>query len=116
MGTFVRRGVRRSAPRARPVAIPDDLGRADVSRSSGRVVLPLRVRWSGPPRSYDLADRRDRLLVYEQAMTDATDDDVRAFIDVDERAALRDDLVLPRHVRRARAAWLRQRRGVMLPC
>jgi len=45
-------------------------------------------------------------------MTEGTDDDVRAFIDVDEVVALWDDLV----VRRAWAAWLRQRRGVTLPC
>ena len=64
--------------------------------------MPLRVRWSGPvTRTYDLADRRKRLLVYEQVMTEGTDDDVRAFIDVDEVVALWDDLVVPRHVRRA---------------
>lgn len=73
-------------------------------------MLPSRVRWSGPPRTYDLDDRRDRLLVYEQVMTEGTDD-VRAFIDVDEVVALWDDLVLPRHVGRAWAAWLRQRRA-----
>jgi hypothetical protein len=44
--------------------------------------------------------------VYEQVMTEGTDDDVRAFIDVGEMTALWDDLVLPRQVRRAWAEWL----------
>ena len=116
MGTFVRRRSAQVGPGARPVAIPDDLGASDVSRVSGRVVLPLRVRWSGPPRTYDLSNRRDRLLVYEQVMTEGTDDDVRAFIDVDEVVALWDDLVVPRHVRGAWAEWLRRRRGLTLSC
>ena len=78
--------------------------------------MPQRVRWSGPQRTYDLADRHDRLLVYEQVMTEGTDDDVRAFIDVDEVVALWGELVLPRHVRRAWGAWLRRMRGVTLSC
>ncbi len=49
-------------------------------------------------------------------MTEGADDDVRAFIDVDEVVALWDELVLPRHVRRTWAAWLHQRRGLTLPC
>jgi hypothetical protein len=70
------------------VAIPEDLGTSAATRSSGRVVLSLRVRWSGPPRTYDLGELQDRLLVYEQVMTEGTDDDVRAFIDVGEMIAL----------------------------
>lgn len=75
---------------------------------------PLQVRWSGPPRSYNLADRANRLLVYEQVMIEGLDDDVRAFIDVDEVVTLWDDLVLPRHVRRAWVVWLRRRLDVTL--
>lgn len=103
-------------PAARPVAIPDDLGAPATAPAEGAVVLPLRVRWSGPPRSYDLANRRHRLLVYEQVMTEGTDDDVRRFVDVDEVIALWSELVLPRHVRRAWAAWLQERRDIAMPC
>ena len=81
-------------PAARPVAIPDDVDRRDARRASGVVVLPLRVRWSGPPRRYDLAQRADRALVYEQVLTEGTDDDVRWFVDVDQLIELRSDLVL----------------------
>jgi hypothetical protein len=106
MGTFVTTRSEQVGPAARPVAIPEDLGTSAATRSSGRVVLSLRVRWSGPPRTYDLGELQDRLLVYEQVMTEGTDDDVRAFIDVGEMTALWDDLVLPRQVRRAWAEWL----------
>ena len=115
VGTFATTRSAEVGPAARPVAIPPDL---DVSRvvEGGVVELPLRVRWSGPPRAYDLADRSDRSLVYEQVMTEGTADDVRRFIDVDEVVALWDDLVLPRHVRRAWAMWLRERRDLTLSC
>jgi hypothetical protein len=116
MGSFVTSRSERDGPAARPVAIPEDLDTTHTPRPSGQVELPLRVRWSGPPRTYDLGDRHDRLFVYEQVMTEGTDDDVRAFIDVDEVLAMWDELVLPRHVRRAWAAWLRRQRGVTLPC
>ena len=116
MGTFETTRSAQIGPAARPVAIPGDLGECDGSKSSGSVALPLRVRWSGPLRTYDLADRQDRLLAYEQVMAEGTEDDVRAFIDVDEVVALWDDLVLPRHVRRAWATWLNRRRGLTLPC
>ena len=55
-------------------------------------------------------------MAYEQVMAEGTEEDVRAFIDVDEVVALWDDLVLPRHVRRAWASWLNRRRGLTMPC
>lgn len=103
-------------PATRPVSIPDDVDTTRRRVVGGRVELPLRVRWSGPPRIYDLEDRHDRLMVYEQVMAEGTDDDVRSFIDVDEVVELWDELVLPRHVRRAWAGWLRERRGLTLSC
>ena len=75
-----------------------------------------RVRWSGPRRRYDLARRADRALVYEQVLTEGTDDDVRWFVDVDQLVELWSDVVLPGHVGRAWAGWLKERRGVTLPC
>ena len=83
VGTFATTRSAEVGPAARPVAIPDDL---DASRAltTGVVELPLRARWSSPPRSYDLAVRQDRILVYEQVMVEGADEDVRRFIDVDE--------------------------------
>jgi hypothetical protein len=80
------------------------------------VVLPMRVRWSGSPRSYDLADRQERILVYEQVLAEGTADDVRRFVDLDDLVGLWPELVLPRHVRRAWAEWLEQRRGITVSC
>jgi hypothetical protein len=41
-------------------AVPDDLDSACVEKATGVVELPLHIRWSGPPRRYDLADRQQR--------------------------------------------------------
>ncbi len=79
-------------------------------------MLPLRVAWSDPRRRYDLDDPHDRLLVYELVMAEGSDEDVRTFIDVDTVVDSWDQLVLPRHVRRAWADWLRERRGANLSC
>ena len=59
------------------------------------------MRWSGPPKVYDLAERADRLRVYEQVLREGNHDDVRRFIDVDEMLLLWDELVLPSHIRRS---------------
>lgn len=95
-------------PAARPVSVPDDVDSPAIEKAKGTVVLPLRVRWSGPSKTYDLRDRRDRLRVYEQVLREGNDDDVRRYVDVEELRLLWDDLVLPSHVRQAWAAWFRR--------
>lgn len=105
----------RLGPAARPVSIPDDVDDPKVVKARGEVELPLRVRWSGPPKTYDLTDQSDRARVYEQVLREGTDEDVRRFIEIDELVALWDDLVLPRHVRQAWAEWLRGR-GLDVAC
>jgi len=101
---------------ARPVAIPGDVDSPGVEKASGHVRLPLRVRWCGPEREYDLRDPADRRSVYRQVLTEGTEDDVRRYIDVDELIAMWPTLHLSPHVRRAWAAWLRQSRGLDLAC
>lgn len=96
--------------------MPEDVDEPGVDKATGKVTLPLHVRWSGPPKTYDLAERADRVRVYEQVLREGDEFDVRWFIDVDELLALWDELVLPAHVRRAWAAWFRRRRGVDLAC
>ena len=51
--------------------------RVSSAKASGLVELQLRVSRSGPPRHYDLADRSDRARVYEQVLSEGTEDDVR---------------------------------------
>ncbi len=97
-------------------AVPEDLDDADVEKATGVVELPLHIRWSGPPRRYDLADRQQRARVYEQVLREGNEDDVRRFIGADGVIELWDELVLPRHVREAWADWLKRHRGVSLSC
>lgn len=103
-------------PSARPVAIPDDVDDPRVVKAQGVVELPLRVRWSGPRRRYDLGDRADRARVYEQVLAEGTDSDVRLYVVVDDLVDLWSDLVLPQHVCRAWAGWLALHRGVDVAC
>ncbi len=100
----------------RPVAIPDDVDDPSIRKHRGVVELPLRVRWSHPLRAYDLSDPRQLRRVYEQVLREGTEDDVRAFIDVDELLRQWDQLVLPRPVRQAWADWFHRRRGLVLAC
>lgn len=95
-------------PAARPVAVPDDVADPALEKAHGRVELPLHVRWSGPPKVYDLDRYSDRLRVYEQVLREGNDDDIRRFIDVSELLVLWDELVLPDYVRRAWAGWFRR--------
>ena len=103
-------------PFARPVELPEDIDDATVIKASGPVQLPLHVRWSGPPKTYDLEDRRDRARVYEQVLREGTAEDIRFFIDVDQLLDLWDDLVLPRFVRRAWADWFLRTRQIEIVC
>ena len=66
----------------------------------------MHIRWSGPPVTYDLANRADRVRVYEQVLREGSEDDVRFYIEADELRELFDELVLPPPVRRAWAGWL----------
>ena len=66
-------------------------------KASGRVMLPLHIHWSGDP-VYDLVDRRDRKLVYQQVLAEGLDDDVRYFIDVAQFADLWLYMPLPAYV------------------
>jgi hypothetical protein len=102
---------RELGPAARPVAVPEDLDDPSVPKASGRVELPLHIRWSGPPITHDLADRVDRARVYEQVLREGTEDDVRFYIDADQLLEFWDELVLPRDVRRPWADWVRRHRG-----
>jgi hypothetical protein len=78
-----------------------------LTKASGRVELPLHIRWSGPPIAYDLADRGDRARVYEQVLREGTEDDVRFYVDAEQLLELWDDLVLPPAVRQAWSGWVR---------
>jgi hypothetical protein len=95
-------------PAARPVAVPEDLDDPSIRKASGRVELPLHIRWSGLPITYDLENRADRARVYEQVLREGTEDDVRFYVDARALRDLWEELVLPPTVRRAWTGWLRR--------
>ena len=80
------------------------------------MALPRNVLWSGPERTWDMSDRRQRAQVYEMVLTEGTVDDVRRFIDVDELIDLWPDLWLAPHVRAAWCEHLYHLRGLRLAC
>lgn len=100
----------------RPVAVPDDVDDSRHIKATGVVTLPPNVRWSGPPKTYDLNDPIDLARVYEQVLREGTVDDVLLFIDVDVLGRLWDTLVVPARVRTAWAGWFRGHRGVEMTC
>lgn len=97
-------------------AVPDDLDAPGIAKATGVVELPSHIRWSGPPRTYDLSDRQQLARAYEQVLIEGTEDDVRYFIRGENLIDLWDELFLPRQVCRAWADWLRRHHDVDLTC
>ena len=86
-------GPGRVAGWSRPVVLPDDVDDTTIVKAHGIVELPHSVSWSGPRRTWDLDDRRQRAQVYEIVLSEGTDDDVRRYIDVDALLDLWDELL-----------------------
>ncbi|MBA2438857.1 MAG: transcriptional regulator [Acidimicrobiia bacterium] len=75
------------------------------------VELPLEIKWSGPLRSYDLDDPKDRLVVYELVLQEGDGAQVREYIDVDQLYDLWDEMYLPVGVETAWADYFERVRG-----
>jgi transcriptional regulator with XRE-family HTH domain len=88
--------------RGRPVTVPDRLPRLPINEALATVTLPLHLHWSGPQRSFDLSDRRQRSRLYEIVLREGTPQDIRTHIDGALLVDLWPELLLPRDVR---AAW-----------
>lgn len=82
--------------------VPDVLTRLSLSTAIGRVELPLHLEWSSRNRSVDLADRRQRLRLYEVVLREGRPVDIECFVDGALLVDAWDDMVLPRQIR---AAW-----------
>lgn len=67
---------------------------------SGRLHLPLHLKWSGP-QDYDLSEPKQLWLVYEIILSEGRAVDIRYYVDPDELRRLWRDLFLPPHVARA---------------
>lgn len=94
--------VTHSGSRGEPFVVPDRLWQLDPERALAAVTLPRHLYWSGPSRTYRLADRRDRARVYEIALREGTAEDLLTYVDGTLLVDLWDDLILPIHIR---AAW-----------
>jgi hypothetical protein len=94
-------------PESRPVAIPDDFGPHSVSHAKGTVTLHNGLWWSGEPMTLNLDSQDDRIRLYEIVLSEGSTADVTEFISFSELVSLWPSLYLPRHVRRAWAAWFR---------
>lgn len=89
-------------PRGRLTHVPTSLPRLPLSQSLARVELPLRLNWSQPGRSFNLANRSERARVYEAVLTEGLPEDVLQYVDGALLVDSWEGLVLPRAVR---AAW-----------
>jgi transcriptional regulator with XRE-family HTH domain len=91
-----------SGSRGEPYVVPNRLWRLDVADALAAVVLPGHLYWSGPSRTYHLADRGDRARVYEIVLREGTEADLLAYVDGALLVDAWDDLILPAPLR---AAW-----------
>lgn len=82
----------------RPVAVPPDITTRPGPPPGGRLRLPPDIWWSGPPRDFDMGERRQRAVVYQLVLTEGTEHDVRRYVDFDTLVDLWPDLVLPHRV------------------
>ena len=80
----------------RPVAVPPRLWRLDPSLALRRFEPGLHLWWSGPSRSFDLANRRDRCRVYEIVLREGRPEDIESVVDGVLLCEAWPDLVLPR--------------------
>ena len=83
----------------RPYAVPSRLWRLEVEHAFRTFEAGSHLWWSGPARSFDLADRPQRCRAYEIVLREGTPDDI---INVVDGALLCDswsDLVLPVELR-----------------
>lgn len=86
----------------RPYAVPSRLWRLAPHLALRRFNPGTHLWWSGPPRSFNLALRAERLRIYEILLREGTPADIEQTIDGVLLCEAWTDLVLPRELR---AAW-----------
>lgn len=86
----------------RPYAVPSRLWRLVPQWALARFDPGAHLWWSGPPRSFHLALREDRLRAYEIVLREGAPADIEQVVDGVLLCEAWTDLVLPRELR---AAW-----------
>ncbi len=85
--------------RGRPIFVPDQLWRLDVSTMFKPVILPLALNWSRPGYEYEVRDRQQRARLYEVVIREGMPQDLMAYVDGALLVDSWNELVLPRNVR-----------------
>lgn len=85
----------------RPYAVPSRLWRLAPEVALRPLPLGPHLWWSGPPRTFDLARRSDRLRAYEVVLREGSPGDIEATVDGVLLCEAWPDLVLPRSLRTA---------------
>jgi transcriptional regulator with XRE-family HTH domain len=86
----------------RPYAVPSCLWRLSIAAATREVEPGVELWWSGPKRRFDLADRADRLRLYEVVLREGGPEDIESIVDGALLVDAWPDLVLPVALR---AAW-----------
>ncbi|WP_237111493.1 helix-turn-helix transcriptional regulator [Nocardioides sp. WS12] len=97
--------------RGEPYVVPDRLWRLDLETAFAEVALPGHLHWSGPSRTYRLADRADRARVYEIVLREGAASDLLTYLDGALLLDLFDDLVIPPVLRKAWAPVIAMHRS-----
>lgn len=84
----------------RPYAIPSHLWRLPTPTALRQFEAPIHLWWSGPPRTFDLSQRGDRLRAYEVVLREGTPQDIVGIVDGLLLCETWPDLVLPADLRR----------------
>ncbi len=86
----------------RPYAVPSRLWRLPVAEGLRSLEPAITLWWSGPPRTFDLAHRHDRLRLYEIVLREGGAAEIESIVDGLLLCEAWPDLVLPRPLA---AAW-----------
>jgi len=92
---------RHSDRRGRPFHVPDQLPRLSIEQALATVVLPAHVDWSSGRKPRDLANRRERNLVYRMVLAEGLPEDILQVIDGTLLVDAWPDLHLPASIRQA---------------
>jgi len=86
----------------RPYAIPSRLWRLPITDALRQFDAGTHLWWSGPPRTFDLADRSQRHRAYEIVLREGGPEDISNIVDGLLLCNAWPDLVLPSELK---AAW-----------
>ena len=88
-------------PTRRPFAVPSNLWRLPTNIALRRLEAGTHLWWSGPPRTFDLAKRDQRLRAYEIVLREGGPDDIASVVDDILLHDAWSDLTLPHELRDA---------------